>query len=89
MSLQKALALGLGCALFNLVGARLLDSMGLVEGLLAPSGARLWLLVPVASAFYAVRLLSYFVLPGLIVATLCSRADERRGSRYISRRETP
>lgn len=70
MTLHKALALGLGCALVDLLGARLLDSLGFVQGLLAPNGAQLLLLIPLACAFYGARLVTYFVLPALVVAAL-------------------
>lgn len=76
-TLHKALALGVGCALVDALGARLLDSLGFVQGLLAPNGARLLLLVPLAFAFYGARLLTYFVLPALVVATLASAAGPR------------
>ena len=70
MTLHKALVLGLCCALIDLLGARLLDSVGVVEGLLAPSGAQLLLLVPVVCAFYGARLIAHFALPALVVAAL-------------------
>ena len=72
MTLHKALVVGLGCAFIDLLGARLLDSLGFVEGLLAPNGAQLLLLVPAACAFYGARLITYFVLPALVVARLLS-----------------
>jgi hypothetical protein len=74
MTLHKALALGVGCALVDILGARLLDSVGFVQGLLAPNGAQLRLLIPLACAFYGARLITYFVLPPLVVATLASAA---------------
>lgn len=70
MTLHKALALGLGCALFDLAGASLLDSLGFVEGLLAPNGTQRLLLFPLACAFYGARLATYFALPALAVAAL-------------------
>jgi hypothetical protein len=70
VTLHKTLVLGLCCALVDLLGARLLDSLGLVEGLLAPNGAQLLLLVPLSCAFYGARLVTYFVLPALVVASL-------------------
>ena len=72
MTLQKALVLGLGCALVDLVGAWLLDSLGFVEGLLAPSGSQLPMLIPAACAFYGARLVTYFALPALVVTRLLS-----------------
>jgi hypothetical protein len=79
MTLHKALVLGLCCAFIDLLGARLLDSLGFVEGLLAPNGAQLLLLVPAASAFYGARFITYFVLPALVVAQLvfASRRSRR------------
>jgi hypothetical protein len=70
VTLHKALVFGLGCALVDLLGARLLDSLGFVQGLLAPNGAQLWLLIPLACAIYGARLITYFVLPALVVARL-------------------
>jgi hypothetical protein len=70
VTLHKALVLGLGCALVDLLGAGLLDSLGFVQGLLAPNGAQLLLLLPLACAFYGARLVTYFVLPALVVAAL-------------------
>jgi hypothetical protein len=70
VTLHKALVFGLGCALVDLLGARLLDSFGFVQGLLAPNGAQLWLLIPLACAIYGARLVTYLVLPALVVATL-------------------
>jgi hypothetical protein len=70
MTLHKALALGVSCALVDILGARLLDSLDFVQGLLAPNGAQLLLLVPLACAFYGARLVTYFALPALVVAAL-------------------
>jgi hypothetical protein len=76
---RKALLAGLSCALFELLGAQLLDALGLVQGLLAPHGAQLFLLVPLAATFYAARLATYFVLPVLVAATLLQRVRRASG----------
>jgi hypothetical protein len=70
VTVPKALVLGLGCALVDLLGARLLDSLGFVQGLLAPNGAQLLVLIPLACVYYGARLVTYFVLPALVVAAL-------------------
>jgi hypothetical protein len=57
----------------NVLGARLLDRLGLVEGLLSPSGGNLALLVPVASLFYASRFGALFVAPGLLLGAVTAR----------------
>ena len=54
----------------ELIGARVLDEIGLIEGLLSPSGASSALLVPLAVAFFAARLLARFVVPGLVLGAL-------------------
>jgi hypothetical protein len=67
VKLRTATYLLVGSALVNLLGARLLDTLGLIEGLLSPAGARLALLVPVAVVFYAGRFFAFFVAPGLLL----------------------
>jgi hypothetical protein len=67
MSPRSTLVLGVVCMLTDQLGARLLDAIGLTQEILAPSGARLLLLVPVSCAFYGARLVTYFVLPGLVL----------------------
>ena len=67
MTHQKMFVWCLACVVIDQIGARLLDSIGLVEGLLAPNGARLLLLVPLSFVFYGARLASYFVVPGLLL----------------------
>lgn len=54
----------------NLGGAYLLDALGLVAGLLSPHGGTAALLVPLALVFYTARILSLFVVPGLVVGAL-------------------
>jgi hypothetical protein len=74
-TMHKALALGVSCALVDMLGAWLLDSLGFVQGLLAPNGTQLLLLFPLACAFYGARLITYFVLPGLVMARLLRVRD--------------
>lgn len=73
----------LAVALFavNLGGAHLLDALGLVEGLLSPSGGRLLLLIPLAAAYYVARILALFLAPGLLAGALLEWLWERRTSR--------
>ncbi len=47
--------------------AYLLDALGLVEGMLSPSGAALLYLLPLTGMFYLVRLAALFVVPGLLL----------------------
>lgn len=56
--------------LLNLGGAYLLDALGLVEGLLSPHGGTAALLVPLALVFYTARILSLFIVPGLVAGAL-------------------
>ncbi|RYZ05117.1 MAG: hypothetical protein EOO73_21155 [Myxococcales bacterium] len=70
MSPARATAWLVSSALMNLLGARLLDWLGLVEGLLAPQGWRLLLIVPLAVSFYAARFIAWFVAPGLLLGAL-------------------
>lgn len=70
MSARAALGLWLASAALDFIAARLLDRLGLIEGLLAPSGAELWLLLPLALTFYVVRLFARFVAPGLLLGAL-------------------
>lgn len=77
MSFRTAVALLLASALINVAGARLLDSLGLIEGILSPGGARLMILVPVATLFFVARLYCYFVGPGLLLGALVDFAFRR------------
>jgi hypothetical protein len=70
MSLRRAAVWLVVSVLVDLLGARLLDALGLIEGLLSPSGGRLLLLVPVAVSFYAARFVAWFVAPGLLLGAL-------------------
>jgi len=70
---RRALVIGVAlvATLLQLILARLLDRIGLIEGLLSPSGASPALLVPLALVFYAARLFAWFVAPGLVLGELC------------------
>jgi len=65
----------------NVGGAYLLDAVGLVQGLLSPSGAALLYLVPLAALYYVVRLTALFVVPGVVLgAAVLWLFDRRRVS---------
>jgi hypothetical protein len=70
MTVRRAAAWLVVSALLNLLGAYVLDALGLVEGLLSPSGGRLLLIVPVAVSFYAARFVAWFIAPGLLLGAL-------------------
>lgn len=70
MTVRYAAVWLLVSALLNFIGARILDRLGLIEGLLSPSGSRLLLIVPVAVSFYAARFVAWFVAPGLLLGAL-------------------
>ncbi|AKT36377.1 hypothetical protein [Chondromyces crocatus] len=55
-----------------------LDAVGLMESLLAPSGLRALLVLPLALGLLAARLLLLFVMPGLVVAALLTLLLQRR-----------
>jgi len=78
---RRTLVFAAAVLLLNLGGAYLLDALGLVEGLLSPHGGTAALLVPLAVAFYTVRILALFVVPGLLVSALILWAIERRQPR--------
>lgn len=54
----------------EILGARILTALGLVESLLSPGGGRALVALPLALIFFAARLLVRFVLPGLLVSSL-------------------
>ena len=64
MSVRRAAAWLVFSLVVNLVSARLLDTLGLLEGLLSPTGGRLLFLVPLAIGFYVSRFVAYFLAPG-------------------------
>jgi len=70
VKLKTALFLLISSALVNFVAAHALDRIGLMQGLLAPSGARLALLLPTACVFYLARFCALFVAPGLLFGAL-------------------
>ena len=70
MKLTSALSCWAVAGLCELIGARVLDTLGLIEGLLSPSGARLAWLIPLAVVFFASRLFAWFVGPGLVLGAL-------------------
>jgi hypothetical protein len=70
VSRKGTLVLCITSALVNALGARVLDGLGLIEGLLSPAGWRLLLIVPLSLAFYGARLFVYFIAPGLLLAEL-------------------
>lgn len=67
---RRTLAFAAALVVANLGGGYLLDALGLVEGLLSPSGGRLAFLVPLAVVFYGVRFAALFLVPGLVVGAL-------------------
>lgn len=59
-------------------GARALDALGLVEGLLSPNEGRLLWLLPLAGVFYLARLTLLFAAPGLVLGSLVIWGLERK-----------
>lgn len=78
MSVRRASTWLAVALLLDFLGARCLDALGLVEGLLSPNGGRLLLIVPVAVSFYAARFVAWFVAPGLLLGALGVWLRERR-----------
>lgn len=70
MTTSRALWVAGMAVLCDLIGARVLDALGLIEGLLSPSAASPLLLAPLALVFFAARLTAWFVAPGLLVGAL-------------------
>ena len=70
MKLETALLVLISSALVNFLLAHVLDRIGLMQGLLAPNGARLALLLPTACVFYIARFCALFVAPGLLLGAL-------------------
>ena len=85
MSRKGTLVVCITSALVNALGARVLDALGLIEGLLSPSGWRLLLIVPLSVAFYGARLFVYFVAPGLLLAELCGLLRSPRAATLLRR----
>jgi hypothetical protein len=78
MTTKGMLVVGITTALIDAFGARVLDALGLIEGLLSPSGSRLLLIVPLSLAFYGARLFVHFIAPGLLLAELYRLLRSRR-----------
>jgi hypothetical protein len=70
MKLGAASCCWMVAALVELIGARVLDALGLIEGLLSPSGANPAVLVPLALVFFAARFVAWFIAPGLVLGAL-------------------
>ncbi|EYF02212.1 Hypothetical protein CAP_7355 [Chondromyces apiculatus DSM 436] len=68
-----------------------LDTLGLVESLLSPSGLRALAVLPLVLGLYAVRLALLFVMPGLVFAALVSagRTWRARRAHRAQARQTP
>jgi hypothetical protein len=85
MSRKGTLIVCIMSALVNALGARVLDALGLIEGLLSPSGWRLLLIVPLSVAFYGARLFVYFIAPGLLLAELYGLLRSPRAANLLRR----
>jgi hypothetical protein len=85
VSRKSTLVFCVASALVNALGARVLDALGLIEGLLSPSGWRLLLIVPLSLAFYGARLFVYFIAPGLLLAELYGLLRSRRTATLLQR----
>jgi hypothetical protein len=70
MKLGAAVGCWIVAALVELIGARVLDALGLIEGLLSPSGASPVALVPLALLFFGARFVTWFIAPGLVLGAL-------------------
>jgi hypothetical protein len=64
---RRTLLVAAGILVLHFACAYALDAAGLVESLLSPSGGQLLWVLPLAVIFYALRLATYFVVPGLVV----------------------
>lgn len=67
---RRTLIFAVVLVMIEVLGVRILASMGLVESLLSPDGGRALVALPVAVLFFAARLLVRFVLPGILVSSL-------------------
>jgi hypothetical protein len=74
---RRTLMLAGAVLVLHLGVAYALDAAGLIESLLSPSGARILVVLPLAVLLYALRLVAYFVIPGLIVGSLLGWITER------------
>jgi hypothetical protein len=75
---KRTLVFAATVLVLNLAGAYLLDALGLVEGLLSPHGGTAAVLLPLAALFYTARILSLFVVPGLLAGALFWWVVDRR-----------
>ncbi len=67
---RRTLIFAVALVTIEILGLRILASMGLVESLLSPDGGRALVALPIAVIFFAARLLVRFVLPGLAASSL-------------------
>ena len=67
---RRTLIFAVALVTIEILGVRILASMGLVESLLSPDGGRALVALPIALIFFAARLLVRFVLPGLVASSL-------------------
>jgi hypothetical protein len=67
---RRTIGIAAALLLLHVAFAYGLDAVGLVESLLSPSGVQLLWILPLAALFYAVRLASFFVVPGLVASAL-------------------
>jgi hypothetical protein len=71
--------LTIAAILINLAGSYALDRVGLLECLLSPNGALLFVLLPITLVFYLARFWALFVAPGWVLGTLALRLFRARG----------
>ena len=67
---RRTLIFAVVLLMIEILGVRILASMGLVESLLSPDGGRALVALPIAVIFFAARLLVRLVLPGILVSSL-------------------
>jgi len=78
---RRTLMIAGAIGLLHLVVAYLLDAAGLIESLLSPSGPRVLVVLPLALLLYALRLTTYFVIPGVVAGSLLVWIVERKSIR--------
>jgi hypothetical protein len=78
---RRTIFIALGIGLLHVAIAYALDAAGLIESLLSPSGTRLLWILPLAVAFYALRLVVYFVVPGVVAGSLLMWALDRKSAK--------
>ena len=67
---RRTLIFAVVLVVIEVLGVRILASMGLVESLLSPDGGRALVALPIAVIFFLARLLVRFVLPGILASSL-------------------